>query len=95
MPVGTSFLDLLVPVLAGWGLSNRRIAASRYPGTVCDIPAGFVLRARLGLEKLDSKEAWKAAVSMAPLPRSQVVELSRSSMVHEGQGKMVSSRLAT
>src|SRR5271157_6011339 len=59
MPVGTSFLDFLVPVLAGWGSSNRRIAASRYPGTVCDIPAGFVLRARLGLEKLDSKEAWK------------------------------------
>src|SRR5208337_2332433 len=27
MPVGTSFLDFLVPVLAGWGSSNRRIAA--------------------------------------------------------------------
>ena len=59
MPVGTSFLDLLVPVPTGWGSSNRRIAASRYPGTVCDISAGFVLRARLGLENLIPRKLGK------------------------------------
>lgn len=59
MPVGTSFLDLLVPVLAGWGSSNRHITASQYPGTVCDIPAGFVLRARLELEDLIPRKLGK------------------------------------
>ena len=60
MPVGTSFLDLLVPVPAGWGSSNRRIAASRHPGTaVRHTSSALCPRARLGLENLIPRKLGK------------------------------------
>jgi hypothetical protein len=94
MPVGTSFLDLLVPVLAGWGSSNRRIAASRYPGTVCDIPAGFVLRARLELENLIPRKLGRQPCRWAI---TRVLSCHAVKVIDGswGQDKMVSSRLAT